>query len=277
MTHTGKTTANNPNVALFVTCLINQFRPSAGFSAIALLEQAGCDVTVPQKQTCCGQPGYNNGLQQQAINTAKSTIKLLEHYDYVVIPSGSCTGMFTKHYPLLLANDRAWNKRATLLANKTWELCQFLVEVRDCQLSAHTHFDGKTITYQDSCSCKRELKNISAPRQLLQQACKGSTFAELKEPETCCGFGGTFSMKYSEISTRLVADKTSDIRQTNADVLVSADLGCLINIGGYAAKQKPSETKPTLEVRHIAEVLANQLTAPSMAEPPSSLNVPIEV
>ena len=252
--------STTPKVALFVTCLVNQFRPNVGFSAVTLLEQAGCDVVVPKMQTCCGQPGYNNGLRKAAIETAKSTIKLLEPYDYVVLPSGSCTGMLSKHYPILLSDDIAWKKRADKLSNKTWELCQFLVECLDVKLPAHSTLDGKTISYQDSCSCKRELKNTSAPRQLINQLCTGSNLVELKDPESCCGFGGTFSVKYPDISERLVSDKTLDIKATGADILVSADLGCLINIAGYTSR---TETMP-LEVRHIAEILANNLETPSM-------------
>jgi len=249
-----------PKVALFVTCLVNQFRPNVGFSAITLLEHAGCDVIVPKAQTCCGQPGYNNGLRNAAIETAKSTIKLLEPYDYVVLPSGSCTGMLSKHYPTLLSNDIAWKKRADSLSNKTWELCQFLVECLDVKLPTHSKLEGKTISYQDSCSCKRELKNTSAPRQLINQLCNGSNLVELKDPESCCGFGGTFSVKFPDISERLVSDKVQDIKATGADILVSADLGCLINIAGYTSR---TESRP-LEVRHIAEILANNLGTPSM-------------
>lgn len=252
--------STTPKVALFVTCLVNQFRPNVGFSAITLLEQAGCDVIVPTAQTCCGQPGYNNGLREAAQETAKSTIKLLEPYDYVVIPSGSCTGMLSKHYPQLLSHDKAWKKRADKLSNKTWELCQFLVECLDVTLPTHSELEGKTISYQDSCSCKRELKNTSAPRQLINQLCTGSNLAELSDPESCCGFGGTFSVKYPDISTRLVSDKTQDIQDSGADMLVSADLGCLMNIAGYVSRMK---TAP-VEVRHIAEILANNLNTPSM-------------
>ncbi len=255
-----------PKVALFVTCLVNQFRPNVGFAAITLLEQAGCDVIVPETQTCCGQPGYNNGLRNAAKETAKSTIKLLEPYDYVVLPSGSCTGMLSKHYPALLADDIAWKKRADNLSNKTWELCQFLVECLDADLPTHSRLEGKKISYQDSCSCKRELKNTSAPRQLINQLCVGGNLVELSDPESCCGFGGTFSVKYPDISKRLVDDKTQDIKASGADILVSADLGCLMNIAGYASR---IESAP-IEIRHIAEILANNLDTPSMAFRPQS-------
>ncbi|OUR91259.1 hypothetical protein A9Q81_17905 [Gammaproteobacteria bacterium 42_54_T18] len=253
--------STTPKVALFVTCLVNQFRPNAAFAAISLLEHAGCDVIVPEAQTCCGQPGYNNGLRNAAKETAKSTIKLLEHYDYVVLPSGSCTGMLSKHYPTLLSDDKAWKKRADNLSNKTWELCQFLVECLDAELPPHSGLEGKTISYQDSCSCKRELKNTSAPRQLINQLCIGSNVVELNDTESCCGFGGTFSVKYPDISKRLVSEKSQDIRSTGADVLVSADLGCLMNIAGYTSR---TATSP-IEIRHIAEILANKRDVPSMA------------
>jgi len=250
-----------PQIALFVTCLINQFRPSAAFAAISLLESVGCDVVVPQNQTCCGQPGYNNGLKDSATSTAKATIRLLEPYDAIVIPSGSCTGMITRHYPALFSDDLAWKKRAELLSSKTWELCQFLAKHEQGNIPAHYQCQNRTITYQDSCSCKRELNNTEAPRELISQACMGATLVELDDPETCCGFGGTFSVKFPDISQRLVSDKTKDIAGTQADIVVSADLGCLLNIAGYLSKQ---EENP-IEVRHIAEVLANHMDSPSMA------------
>lgn len=260
MKSASNTTPTAPKVALYVTCLVNQFRPGVGFAAISLLEQAGCEVVVPSAQTCCGQPGYNNGLEEAARASAKSTIKLLEPYDYVVLPSGSCTGMLTKHYPKLLRNDKAWKLKADDLSNKTWELCQFLVDCLGVSLQPHTQLQGQTITYQDSCSCKRELTNTRAPRQLIEQSCEGSTFVEIADPETCCGFGGTFSVKYPDISQRLVADKTRDIQKTGANIVVSADLGCLMNISGYSARQPDM----TFEARHIAEVLANHTDTPSM-------------
>lgn len=257
----------SPHVALFVTCLVNQFRPSAAFASIKLLEQAGCKVSVPKAQTCCGQPGYNNGLEKEAIKTAKSVIKLLEDHDYVVVPSGSCTGMITKHYPKLFSDDKVWHKKATKLANKTWELCQFLVEKRKAEIIPHIALSGQKITYHDSCSCKRELKNTEAPRQLIQKSCKGASLVELKDTETCCGFGGTFSTKFSDISARLVSDKASDIKDSHANVIVSADLGCLINIAGITARQHIDSLGYThaYEVRHIAEILADNRDAPSMS------------
>lgn len=269
MTH--DTAPTTPRVALFVTCLVNQYRPSAAFSAITLLEKAGYEVSVPKAQTCCGQPGYNNGLEHSARETAKSTIKMLEHVDFVVIPSGSCTGMIKKHYPTLLADDKSWNKRAKKLSDKTWELCQFLVEKGANTLTPHTQLKGHSITYQDSCSCKRELNNTAAPRALIRQTCTGASLVELNDTASCCGFGGTFSVKYPDISQRLVSDKITDIKQTNANIVVSADLGCLINIAGYEARQEQEHTQNNhtpyshaLDIRHIAEVLAGELSAPGM-------------
>lgn len=262
-----------PHVALFVTCLINQLRPSAAFAAIDLLEQSGCEVSVPEAQTCCGQPGYNNGLESDASKTAKTVIKLLEAFDYVVIPSGSCTGMLTKHYPKLLQHDKMWHKRATDLAQKTWELCQFLVEKRNSHINPHHSLKGQKITYHDSCSCKRELNNTQAPRQLVHHACQGATLVEPQDTESCCGFGGTFSTKFSDISARLATDKANDLKNTQANVVVSADLGCLINIAGITSRQHLDNLGYThaYEVRHIAEILADKCDTPSMANTSTSI------
>ncbi|MEO0729259.1 MAG: (Fe-S)-binding protein, partial [Pseudomonadota bacterium] len=181
-----------PRVALFVTCLVDLFRPSVGFSAVTLLEQAGCDVTVPTSQTCCGQPAYNSGDKQTTADIARQTVAALEGFDYVVAPSGSCAGMIRKHYPELLVEDPEWWPRAQAIASRTHELISFLVDKRGM-----TSVDAKVdavATYHDSCSGLRELKIKDQPRTLLNTV-EGLTLVEMEDSEVCCGFGGLFSVK----------------------------------------------------------------------------------
>ena len=237
-----------PRVALFVTCLVDLHRPTIGFAAIRLLEQAGCQVEVPRAQTCCGQPAYNSGDRATARDIARDIIETFQGYDYIVVPSGSCGGMIRHHLPALFDDDPNTRLRAETLAAKTYELIGFLTDVMGVE-SVPAAYAGK-ITYHDSCSGLRELGLKDQPRRLLQSVA-GVTLAEMAEPEICCGFGGTFCVKYPEISTRMVADKTRDIAATGADTLAAGDLGCLLNIAGRLSR----ENSP-VRVRHIAEILA---------------------
>ena len=197
-----------PRVALFVTCLVDLFRPAVGFAAVKLLEQAGCRVEVPRGQTCCGQPAYNQGDRADAIALARQTIDALAGYDYVVAPSGSCAGMLKKHYPELFDAGSADGERARDLAARTHELIGFLVDVLG--VSAIEAELPVRATYHDSCSSLRELGVRRQPRQLLASV-RGLELAELADTEVCCGFGGTFCVKYPEISTKMVDDKVAAI------------------------------------------------------------------
>ena len=235
-------------VALFVTCLIDLMRPSAGFAAVSLLEQAGCEVVVPPQQTCCGQPAYNNGDTDSARDIARQVIDYLEGYDHVVIPSGSCAGMLVHHYPQLFTDEPAWQQRAAGLAERCHELTQFLVDVVGVT-DFNAQYDG-TVAYHDSCSARRELNVFEQPRSLLDHV-NGLTRMELANGEECCGFGGTFSVKFPEVSTAIVDNKVTDIEQTGADTVVAGDMGCLMNIAGRLSRQH----KP-VKAFHIAEVLA---------------------
>ena len=239
---------DTPRVALFVTCLVDLYRPVVGFAAVRLLEAAGCRVEVPEGQTCCGQPAYNSGDRATAADIARRTIALLEGYDHVVVPSGSCGGMIGHHYPELLADDPEWAPRALALKHRTWELMQFLVDVRgmdrvDARLAG-------TVTYHDSCSGLRELGVKAQPRRLLASVA-GLRLAELPGAEVCCGFGGTFCVKYPEISDKMVTDKAAEVEATGADLLLAGDMGCLLNMAG-----KLSRRGSGVAVRHVAEVLA---------------------
>lgn len=235
-------------VALFVTCLVDLFRPTVGFAAVKLLEEAGCTVEVPRAQTCCGQPAYNSGDRAHAKAIALQVIDAFAGYDYVVAPSGSCAGMIRQHYPEAFVDDPAGLPRAQELAARTWELISFLVDVRGMQAVAAKW--RRITTYHDGCSGLRELGVRDQPRRLLASV-EGLRLRELPGAETCCGFGGTFCVKYPDISDKMVTDKAADIAATGAAAVLAGDLGCLLNIAGKLARQGQP-----IEVRHVAEVLS---------------------
>lgn len=243
-----KTITPQPRVGLFVTCLVDLFRPSIGFAAVKLLEDAGCRVEVPAAQTCCGQPAYNSGDRADTRAIAENAIRAFEDYDHVVAPSGSCAGMLKKHYPALFAGDLAWEARAQAFSDKVHELTSFLVDVLGVSAIA-ARMDG-SVTYHDSCSGLRELGIREQPRTLLDSV-EGLTLKEMPDADVCCGFGGTFCVKYSDISNKIVAQKTARIRETGAGTLLAGDLGCLMNMAGKLKREGSA-----VEVRHIAEVLA---------------------
>lgn len=242
-------TPSQPRVGLFVTCLVDLMRPSIGFAAVKLLERAGCTVEVPRSQTCCGQPAYNSGDRDDTKAIARNVIAAFEGYDYVVAPSGSCTGMIREHYPRLFEDEPETFARAQHLAKRTYELISFLVDVRGLT-AVDARYDG-IVTYHDSCAGLRELGVKAQPRTLLGSV-KGLRLKELPGAETCCGFGGTFCIKYPDISTKMVEDKTADIVATGADTLLAGDMGCLMNMAGKLSREGTS-----IRVRHIAEVLAD--------------------
>jgi L-lactate dehydrogenase complex protein LldE len=234
--------------AVFATCLVDLFRPSVGFAAVELLEQAGCEVVVPPEQTCCGQPAFNNGDQENARAIARQVIDAFAGFDYVVVPSGSCGGMIKIHYPELFQDDPAYQAKARALASRCYELTHFLTDVLGVSELEAT-YPGK-LTYHDSCSCLRELGIKQQPRTLLAQV-KDLELAEMAGTENCCGFGGTFCVKYPEISTHMVDAKLKAIEQSGAGTLAAADLGCLLNIAGRLKRQASP-----VKVFHIAEILA---------------------
>jgi L-lactate dehydrogenase complex protein LldE len=243
-------TPHKPRVGLFVTCLVDAFRPNVGFAAVELLERAGCEVHVPQAQTCCGQPGYNSGDFSGTQAIARQVIETFEPYDYVVGPSGSCMGNLREHYPGLFPIDARWATRAAALAVKSHELVSFLTDVMGVS-SVDVRYAGK-VTYHDACSGLRELGIKSQPRRLLGTV-EALELEEMKDTEVCCGFGGTFCVKYPEISTRLASDKVANITATGADTLLAGDMGCLMNLAGRLQREG-RETR----VYHVAEVLAGR-------------------
>jgi L-lactate dehydrogenase complex protein LldE len=237
-----------PRVALFVTCLVDLHRPTVGFAAIQLLEEAGCQVEVPRAQTCCGQPAYNSGDRATTTEIARGILEAFGGYDYVVVPSGSCGGMLRHHMPHLFDDDPNLRARADALAARTYELVSFLTDVMKVD-SLPGVWTGGDVTYHDACSGLRELGIKEQPRRLLRAM--GVPVTEMAEPEICCGFGGTFCVKYPEISVRMASDKTRDIAATGAGTVLAGDLGCLLNIAGRLSR----EGSP-VRARHVAEVLA---------------------
>jgi L-lactate dehydrogenase complex protein LldE len=235
-------------VALFVTCLVDFFRPTIGFAAVKLLEDIGCTVEVPRAQTCCGQPAYNSGDRTDAKAIAMQVLDAFEGYNHVVAPSGSCAGMIRVHYPELFADDPAILPRARHLAERTWELVSFLADV--CGVDRVTAGWDRVVTYHDGCAGLRELGVKSQPRRLLASV-GGLSLREMSGAEVCCGFGGMFCVKYPDISDKIVSDKEADIVATGAQAVLAGDLGCLLNIAG-----KLHRHGRRIEVRHVAEVLA---------------------
>ena len=258
------TEANQPSppaslrVSLFVTCLADLFRPSVAFASIKLLEQAGCEVSVPLKQTCCGQPAYNTGDFASSIPVARQLIQQFETADYVVVPSGSCAGMICHHYPRLLEGE--WRERALQLAAKTFELTTFLNDIARIKRGDRPAIKLPSVTYHDSCAGLRELGIKAQPRALLKELCD-TAVDELQQTEVGCGFGGTFCTKMPDISGKMVGDKLASAVATKAKILTGGDLGCLLNIAGRAKRSGED-----IEVRHIAELLCGDLDDPAIGQ-----------
>ena len=236
-------------VGFFVTCLVDLVRPSIGFAAIRLLEAGGADVYVPPEQTCCGQPCYNSGDRAGTLALATRVLEEFEGCDYLVSPSGSCSGMIRTHYADVFRDDPALVRRAESLAAKAWELTSFLTDV--LKLEAVPGSLPATVTYHDSCAGLREMGVKHQPRALLAKVA-GLRLAEMPECENCCGFGGTFSIKFGEISARMADNKCQHIAESGAEAVVLGDLGCMLNIEGRLRRRGDARTR----VLHVAEVLA---------------------
>lgn len=243
-----------PRVALFITCLVDLMRPSIGFAAAKLLEAAGCEVHVPELQTCCGQPAYNSGDRATTQDLALQTIHAFDGFDYVVAPSASCAGMLKVHYPKLFADNLQHRADAESFAARVHELISFLVNVRG-QSGVSAMYQGQ-VTYHDSCASLREVKSAHEARTLLKSM-PGVTLTEMADRDACCGFGGLFSIKYDDISNALVTKKTAAVLTSQASMLVGTDLGCLMNIAGKLSRQGSNIT-----CRHVAELLAGELSNP---------------
>jgi L-lactate dehydrogenase complex protein LldE len=236
-------------VGLFVTCLVDLVRPRVGFAALKLLQAAGCEVVVPAAQTCCGQPGWNSGERASARALAEKLLAEFEDCERVVVPSGSCAGMIKTHYRDLFPGEGTWLERCEALAAKTHELTDFLVNVAPLARPPGG-FAGR-VTYHDACSGLRELGVKTQPRALLAKM-PGVTLVEMKDCETCCGFGGTFSVKLGAISAAIAQAKCANIRASGAGTVALGDLGCMLNIEGRLRRGGDHKTR----VMHVAEVLA---------------------
>ena len=237
-------------VGLLVTCLVDLMRPRIGFAALELLETAGCEVVVPVTQTCCGQPGWNSGDRASARALAQKLIGEFEGCDYLVAPSGSCSGMVKTHYSDLFPGEGAWLERAERLAARTRELTDFLVNVARVE-KLPGNFTG-TVTYHDSCAGLREMGVKQQPRTLLSKV-PGVELKEMQDCEVCCGFGGTFAVKFGEVSAAMADAKCAHIAACGAGAVVLGDLGCMLNIEGRLRRRGDAATR----VLHIAEVLSS--------------------
>ncbi len=234
-------------IGFFVTCLVDTLRPEIAIASIKLLEDANCDVHVPSQQTCCAQIAFNNGDLETSKSIARNVINVFEPFDYLVAPSGSCLSMIKVHYPELFKDEAKMLERANNLSEKSYEILTFLNDILDIKIKKRF---PATVTYHDSCSGLRELGIKSQPRKLLSQI-KDLKITEMHEPEVCCGFGGTFCVKYPEISTNIVTEKSNDIKNTGADILVGGDLGCLLNISGRCSRMNIP-----IKCFHTVELLA---------------------
>lgn len=254
-----------PLVGLFVTCLVDVIRPSIGFAAARLIEASGCDILVPERETCCGQPAYNSGDRASAAKLARQTIDAFAGCDYVVAPSGSCAGTLKSHYPRLLADDPGYASKAEKFAACVHELTSFLVDIRGMEAIPTalqpSSLQPVRVTYHDSCSGLRELAVKAQPRRLLTSI-KGLELVEMADSEICCGFGGTFSVKFPDISNAMVEKKTENIAAATPDLVLAGDLGCLLNMAGKLSRQG----RP-IAARHVAEVLAGDLDTPPIGAP----------
>lgn len=247
-----------PRVGLFVTCLVDLYRPNVGFAAVRLLERGGCTVETPAAQTCCGQPAMNSGDYATTRDIARQVLTAFEGYDYVVGPSGSCMGTIKTHYVELFEDDPQWRARAEDLVARSHELVSFLTDVIGVE-QVQASYEGE-ITYHDSCSGLRELGIKEQPRKLLDSV-RGLSLREMGNSEVCCGFGGTFCVKFPEISTRLVSDKLAGVAETGATTLLGGDMGCLLNMSGRLKRLGQD-----LRVYHVAEVLADMTDIPGIGD-----------
>jgi L-lactate dehydrogenase complex protein LldE len=238
----------NKTVTLFIQCLVDGIYPEVGEAMVHIFRKLGISVTCPTQQTCCGQPAFNSGYRREAKIAAKRFIEIFETADTIVCPSGSCVTMVRHHYVELFKDDASWQQRARHVAGKTYELTEYLVDILGVD-DLGAKYGGK-VTYHDSCHLLRNLRVREQPRRLLRKV-SGAEFVELYDSDRCCGFGGSFSVKYADISAALAEDKVNNIIASGADTVVGCDMGCLMNIQGMLSR-KGSDIK-TL---HIAQILA---------------------
>ncbi len=237
-------------VSLFVTCIVDQLFPRVGLAMAEVLERVGWEVDFPEGQTCCGQPAFNSGYRDEARQVARHFLRVFRDAEYVVVPSGSCTAMITHHYEDLFRKEPEWLEEARRLAPRVWEFSRFLLEVARLE-DVGARFDA-VVTYHDSCHALRELNIREGPRRLLAKV-RGLEVREMGKTEECCGFGGTFSVKFPEVSGGMARTKIESIVETGADYVVSIDSSCLMQIQGVLAR-----AGLPVGTMHLAEVLARQ-------------------
>ena len=236
--------------SLFVTCVVDQFYPEIGESTVRVLRRLGVDVDFPEDQTCCGQPAFNSGFRSDAKPLARRFLDTFEKADAVVIPSGSCTAMVRVFYSELFHDEPGMAAKIHSVAGKTFELTEFIVDVLGVpRLSESPGAPRRTVTYHEGCHLRREIGVTTQPRALIE-ATPGVDLVEMEQAEVCCGFGGTFAVKYADISGAMLADKLRNVADTGADAVVSCDSTCLMQIGGGLEKQAMA-AKPL----HVAQLL----------------------
>ncbi|MBM7649600.1 L-lactate dehydrogenase complex protein LldE [Bacillus ectoiniformans] len=240
------------NASLFITCLADNLYPNVGESVVRILQRQGVSVDFPDGQTCCGQPAFNSGYGKDAEKVAKHTIQVFENSEYVVLPSGSCTGMIHHYYPEIFKDDPVWRKKADELIERTFELSQFLVKVLKVENVGATL--SKKATFHPSCHTTRLLHVKEEPLILLNNV-NGLELVDLPYKKDCCGFGGTFAVKMSDISKQMVTEKAQHVQSVAPEILIGSDMGCLMNIGG-----RMKQLGYPVEVMHIAEVLDQGVT-----------------
>jgi L-lactate dehydrogenase complex protein LldE len=241
-----------PVVALFITCLTDQFYPRVGVAVVKILEHFGCTVRFPREQTCCGQPFFNNGFTSEAAELARKFVGDFEQYQYVVTPSGSCCAMVREQFPKLLENDPAWSRGMQDVRRNTYEFVEFLVDVLKVDLTPFNLSAPETLAYHYTCHLRALGAGDESVRLLRQIG--NVEFRAMEKTDQCCGFGGTFAVKYPEISGAIVEDKTNCIAATGAATLVCNDAGCSMNISGMCHRRGMKTS-----VRHIAEVIADAM------------------
>jgi L-lactate dehydrogenase complex protein LldE len=230
-----------PRVSIFVTCIVDQLFPEAGMAMAEVLERAGCEIEFREAQTCCGQPAFNSGFRQEAASVAKHFLQVFEGAEYIVVPSGSCASMISHHYADLFPGHHE---------ARVFEFSRFLVDVLHVE-DVGARLD-RVVTYHDSCHALRELDLKDPPRRLLSHV-RGLKLCEMDAAEECCGFGGTFSVKFPEISGAMARTKIDSILRTGADTVVSVDSSCLMQLRGALERAGSS-----IRTMHLAEVLASR-------------------